>query len=396
MRLRLRTAFFAAFILLPARSRAAADSVTGTPARLQAPDGTTLAATYFSPGKPGPGILLCHQCNKDRKSWNGLAEKLARSGFHVLTIDYRGFGESGGKPHNDFPADERVKLVTEVWPGDLDVAFKYLAAQPGVSGVTGAGGASCGVNNSIQLSRRHPEIKSLVLLSGNTDKAGRAHLKSKASPPLMIAAADDDGGIVQTMEVLDAFSGNPTNRFVEYKTGGHGTEMFPPHPELPDEIVAWYQATLLGKGTPASTDNRARRESPQIRLLMTADEPGGNAKVIAALTAARKKDPKSPILERRFVNFLGYQVLQSGDAKSAIAIMKVNVDASPQSSNAWDSLGDAYLADGQRDKAREAAEKALRLVDSDASVATDAQRAAIRDNAQQKLDRLKAEAAAKS
>ena len=76
--------------------------------------------------------------------------------------------------------------------------------------------------------------------------------------------------------------------------------------------------------------------------------------------------------------------------------MKVNVDASPQSSNAWDSLGDAYLADGQRDKAREAAEKALRLVDSDASVATDAQRAAIRDNAQQKLDRLKAEAAAKS
>lgn len=394
LRLRLRTAFFAALILLLARSRAAADSVTGTPARLQAPDGTALAATYYSAGKPGPGILLCHQCNKDRKSWNGLAEKLARSGFHVLTIDYRGFGESGGKPHNDLPAGERVKLVTEVWPGDLDVAFKYLAAQPGVSSVTGAGGASCGVNNSIQLSKRHREIKSLVLLSGNTDKAGRAHLHSSSSPPLMLAAADDDGNAVQLMEVLDASSGKPTNRFVEYKTGGHGTEMFPPHPELPDEIVAWYQATLLGKGTPASTDNRARRESPQVRLLMTADEPGGNAKVIAALTAARKKDTKSPILERPFVNFLGYQALQSGDAKSAITIMRVNVDADPKSSNAWDSLGDAYLADGQRDKAREAAEKALRLLDSDPSVTTDDRRKAIRDSAQQKLDQLKAAAAA--
>ncbi len=390
MRMRLRRLAAALTFLLA--GTAAADSVTGTPARLQAPDGTTLAATYYSAGKPGPGILLCHQCNKDRKSWNGLAEKLARVGFHVLTIDYRGFGESGGARHNDFPNAERARLVTEVWPGDLDVAFRYLAAQPGVTGVTGAGGASCGVNNSIQLSRRHPEIKSLVLLSGNTDKVGRDHLRSHFSPPLMIAAADDDGNAVQLMEVLDASSGNPTNRFVEYKTGGHGTEMFPPHPELPDQIVAWYEATLLGKGTPASTDNRARRESPQIRLLLTADETGGYPKVIGALTAARKKDPKSPILERRFVNFLGYQALQSDDAKSAIAILRINVDADPQSSNAWDSLGDAYLADGQRDKAREAAEKSLKLVDSDLAE-TEAQRKAIRDSAQAKLDQLKSTAA---
>jgi dienelactone hydrolase len=367
---------------------AAADSVTGTPATLSAPDGARLAATYYSAGKPGPGILLCHQCNKDRKSWNGLAERLARAGFHVLTIDYRGFGESTGARHNDLPDAQRAKLVTEVWPGDLDVAYKYLAAQPGVRGVTGAGGASCGVNNSIQLSRRHPEIKSLVLLSGSTDKSGRNHLKTKSSPPLLLAAADDDGNAVQLMEVLDASSNNPTNRFVEYKTGGHGVDMFPPHPELPDQIVAWYEATLLGKGAPASTDNRARRASPQVRLLLTADEPGGYAKAVDALTAARAKDPKSPILEPRFVNFLGYTALQSGDAKSAVSIMKVNADGHPQSSNAWDSLSDAYLAAGQKDEARAAAEKSLKLVDSDLAE-TEAQRKAIRDSAQGKLDRLK-------
>jgi dienelactone hydrolase len=396
MRMRVLTALSAALILLLAGSRAAADSVTGTPATLAAPDGLKLAATYYSPGKPGPGVLLCHQCNKDRKSWNGLAEKLARAGFHVLTIDYRGFGESAGARHNDFPAADRARLVTQVWPGDLDVAYKYLAAQPGVTGVTGAGGASCGVNNSIQLSKRHPEIKSLVLLSGNTDKAGREHLRSNSSPPLMIAAADDDGGVVQTMEVLDAYSGKPTNRFVEYKTGGHGTEMFAPHPELPDQIVAWYEATLLGKGKPASTDNRARRDSPRTRLVMMLDEPGGNAKAAETLTAARKKDPKSPILEAGFVNFVGYQAIQSGDTKAGVAIMKVNVDGHSTSANAWDSLGDAYLADGQRDEARAAAEKALRLLDSDPSVTTDERRTAIRDSAQQKLDQLKAGTAAKS
>jgi len=390
MRMPLRPSALAAalLLLLAGAGTAAADSVTGTPAVLAAPDGAKLAATYYSAGRPGPGILLCHQCNMDRQSWNGLAEKLARAGFHVLTIDYRGFGESAGARHNDLPNAERARLVTQVWPGDLDVAYKYLAAQPGVTGVTGAGGASCGVNNSIQLSRRHPEIKSLVLLSGNTDKAGRDHLKTKSSPPLLLAAADDDGNAVQLMEVLDAASNNPTNRFVEYKTGGHGAAMFAPHPELPDQIVAWYDATLLGKGAPASTDNRARRRSPQVRLLLTADEDGGNAKVIDALTDARQKDPKSPILERRFVNFLGYQALGNGDAKSAIAIMKVNVDANPRSSNAWDSLGDAYLADGQKDKAREAAEKSLGLLDSDSTL-TAQTRDAIRKSAQGKLDQLR-------
>jgi hypothetical protein len=68
--------------------------------------------------------------------------------------------------------------------------------------------------------------------------------------------------------------------------------------------------------------------------------------------------------------------------------MRGNVEALPGSSNAWDSLGDAYLADGQREKAREAAEKSLALVDTDRSE-NEERRAAIRQSAQQKLDRLK-------
>ena len=95
------------------------------------------------------------------------------------------------------------------------------------------------------------------------------------------------------------------------------------------------------------------------------------------------------MLEASFVNFLGYQALQSGDAMAAVAIMMVNVDGHPTSANAWDSLGDAYLAAGQRDQAREAAEKSLKLLDADTSV-PDAVKKEIRNSAQQKLDQLKA------
>jgi predicted alpha/beta hydrolase len=57
------------------------------------PDGVNLKGTHFSSGRCGPAILLLHQCNMDRHAWGGLAADLAGNGFHVLAIDYCGYGE---------------------------------------------------------------------------------------------------------------------------------------------------------------------------------------------------------------------------------------------------------------------------------------------------------------
>jgi hypothetical protein len=37
---------------------------------LKAADGTPLKATYFAAARPGPGVLLFHQVNRTRKSWD--------------------------------------------------------------------------------------------------------------------------------------------------------------------------------------------------------------------------------------------------------------------------------------------------------------------------------------
>ena len=112
---------------------------------LAATDGTKLKATFFSSGKPGPGVLLLHQCNLQRKGWDGLATQLAAAGISVLTLDYRGYGDSEGKAPKDLPPAEGAKVLNEKWPSDVDVAFNYLVSQPGVDPhVAGAGGASCG------------------------------------------------------------------------------------------------------------------------------------------------------------------------------------------------------------------------------------------------------------
>src|SRR5215475_13879156 len=214
---------------------------------LTAADGTNLKATYFPAAKPGPGVLLLHQCNRQRKVWDALAEQLAASGIHVLTVDYRGFGESGGDRFEKLAPDAARAQVAKR-PADIDVAFGYLLAQPGVShDMIGAGGASCGVHNSVQLARRHPEVKSLVLLSGSTDFSGRQFLRESRELPIFYAVADDDEfkPTVREIEWLYYLTASPEKYLAHYATGGHGADIFPAHPELPKMIVDWYVATLL-------------------------------------------------------------------------------------------------------------------------------------------------------
>jgi dienelactone hydrolase len=353
---------------------------------LTATDGTKLKATFFSAGKPGPGVLLLHQCNQQRKGWDGLATQLTAAGISVLTLDYRGYGESEGKAPKDLPPAEGAKVLNEKWPGDVDVAYSYLVSQPGVDGhIVGAGGASCGVNQAIQLARRHTEVKSLVLLSGNTDRDGRAFLSKSEKMPVLLSAARDDGAAVELMEWLYSLSTNPGSKFVEYPNGGHGVEIFAAHKELPAMIVDWYVQTLVK--TPGSAPvNTARRGDPPA-ILKLIDSPGGAEKAAQQLAAAREKDPKAKLFDEELVNVIGYEHLQEGDNKGAIEILKLNVSAFPNSANVYDSLSDAYLAGGQKDLARENAKKALQLLPTDSSL-NEQYRQGIKENAENKLKQL--------
>lgn len=67
--------------------------------------------------------------------------------------------------------------------------------------------------------------------------------------------------------------------------------------------------------------------------------------------------------------------------------MKLNVTAYPNSPNVYDSLSDAYLADGQKDLALQNAKKALELLAND-TTDPEERRKAIRDSAEQKVKQL--------
>lgn len=356
---------------------------------LKAPDGANLKATFFAAAKPGPGVLLLHQCNRQRKVWDDLARQLSAAGINVLTLDLRGFGESEGIPM-DKATPQQAQEQGQKWPGDIDVAFAYLTSQPGVKrDVIGVGGASCGVNNSIQTAIRHPkEVKSLVLLSGNTDLAGRRFIRQSQIPVLAGIADDDEFPPSNEMtEWIFSLSPAAGNRFYHYAKGGHGAEIFAVHPELRDAIVEWYRTTLIKSPGHAPANKEHWQAPPQIQMLAVIDQPGGVQQARARLEQARKSDPKAVLFSEMTVNIMGYEYMQAGDMKGAIEILKLNAEAFPDSPNVYDSLGDAYMADGQKEQARQNSQKALELLASDTTDAED-RKQAIRQSAEQKLKQL--------
>jgi dienelactone hydrolase/uncharacterized damage-inducible protein DinB len=382
---------------------------------LKAADGTILKASYFAAAKPGPGVLLLHQSNRTRDSWDGVGRQLAAAGINTLTLDMRGFGESGGTPSTKLTDAERAK-VGAMRAGDVGTAFQYLVSQPGVKrDVIGVGGAGeFGVGRSVEVARQHPaEVKSLVLLSGETLQDGLQFLRQASQLPGLFVVADDDEypPTVEAMELLYITSSSPEKKFVHYSAaqdapwiwyetsdarkvpanGGHGTDMFQVRPELPGIIVDWLVTTLIKTPGHAPADTVA--SAPilnQIRM------PGGVAQVTRQLMEARRKDPAAQLFPEITVSIIGQDHLRAGEPKLAVEVFKLNLLAYPDSADANDNLADAYFADGQKDLARQYAEKTLAILDSRTVPAsswtnTEQYRGEIRSDAQQVLKKLNVE-----
>lgn len=332
---------------------------------LKSSDGTVLKGSYFAAAKPGPGVLLFHQSNRTRKSWEDIARQLVAVGINALIVD-----------------TDPNKTRKQRWPGDLDAAFEFLVSQPGVNrDVIGIGGAGVlGVDDSVETARRHSaEVKSLVLMSGETLRPELQFLHQASQLPELFVFSDDDEypPTQQAMQLLYVTASSPSKKLIHYPAvhdapwkwyepfdigkvpakGGHGTDLFKPHPELPAIIVDWFVTTLIKTPGHAPADTIASAE-----IVNQLQMPGGVDQVAQQLTESRKKDPQVQLFPEITASIIGQDFMREGDVKSGMEVFKLVALAYPESADANDNLAGAYLKDGQKDLARQHAEKALAIL----------------------------------
>jgi predicted Zn-dependent protease len=135
----------------------------------------------------------------------------------------------------------------------------------------------------------------------------------------------------------------------------------PVHPELPGIIVDWFVTTLIKTPGQAPADTLASAASAPI--LNQIQMRGAIAQVTQQLTEARRRDPEVRLPEIT-VSIIGQDHMRAGEPKLAVEVLKLNLRAYPESADPHQTLAEAYLADGQKNLARQHAEKALAILDS--------------------------------
>jgi hypothetical protein len=348
-----------------------ADSASNVPrsADIKSSDGSIVKASYFAAAKQGPGVLLFHQSNRTRECWDDVAKQLLAAGINTLAVDLQRYKEEKG------------------WWAAEDAAVEFLVSQPGVRrDVVGIGGAGAlGVELAVETARRHAnQVKSLVLISGETSRLELQFLHEASQLPGLFVFSDDDEypPEQEAMQMIYGTSSSPSKKLVHYPAvkeapwlwyetsdssrvpakGGHGTDLFKPHPELRTIVVDWFTTTLIKTPGHAPPDPLACAA-----ILNELQKPGGAVQVTQQLTEARRKDPQAQLFPEVNVDIIASGFLRAGETKEAIEIFKLNLLAYPDSADAHYNLADAYLKNGRKDLARQFAEKALAMLDSHAA-----------------------------
>jgi dienelactone hydrolase len=131
--------------------------------------------------------------------------------------------------------------------------LNFLTSQGTVnSNALGVVGGSCGVNQAVQAARRHPEIRTLVLLSGGTDAEGEAYVKNSPKIPVLGAASEEDIDAAAAVKKIIGLSPNRDSQLEMFKDAGHAASMFAKQPDLEADIVIWFRKNLAigGYGLP--------------------------------------------------------------------------------------------------------------------------------------------------
>lgn len=121
--------------------------------------------------------------------------------------------------------------------------------------------------------------------------------------------------------------------------------------------------------------------------LMSEIADGGIDPAIAAFRRSWKERGEPPVSEPD-LNLAGYLLLFGGSPPTdAVKLFELNLEAHPNSANAYDSAADAHLAAGRRDKALDYSRKAMALLDRDKDMPEERKKR-LRQSIEEKIARL--------
>lgn len=200
-------------------------------------DGAKIAYSLFPSSKDNPSVILLHMLNRNRHDYDELAKELQKE-YNVISIDFRGHGESDGN-WQKFGDKDFISMQK-----DVKAAKEFLKLQGYNTNRLGIIGASIGANTALNYGTADSDVKVVVLLSPGLEYRGVKTEESakKYNKKMLIVASEGDKYSAESAQRIDQLS--PADKELKiYEGSEHGTHMFGVKKGIFDLIKEW-----LGKG----------------------------------------------------------------------------------------------------------------------------------------------------
>ncbi len=213
---------FAALVLLliltPGVATATDDAV-----EFEGVDGSVYQGTAWNAGGSA-GFILLPQCERDRSMFGDLGEQIAAAGFRVLAVDL---------PNNTESDDSRALLDQAA-----EAAFAHLGQATAVLG------AGCGGGAAVRLSKAHPEITHVGLLSAGLSAHEERDALQLSGRQLLLVASKGDGPAIRPAGTIAYRKGRRSAKLKTYDGDLRGAALLEEDPQLIEFISRWFAPAL--------------------------------------------------------------------------------------------------------------------------------------------------------
>ena len=213
-------------------------------------DGFRLTAFLWKQDVPSDAVLLLHQCDSDQSMYARLAELLFAKGFHVVSVDYRGYGKSVNDEFNLSKTKTRRALENMIRDhdrGDLDSIMKFcLTDLKDDEHSISLFGASCGGDKVLYLAETYSgAVRAYGILSSRMDENTIERANGITGKPAIFIAAERDRRAYATALTGFRLSTSESSLFLAYKGAHHGNALFRLDPTLETSIADWFARVAL-------------------------------------------------------------------------------------------------------------------------------------------------------
>ncbi len=215
-------------------------------------DGITIKGMLYLPcdiSEKLPGVVFSHMAMNSKESWDGFARKIVKKGYIALSIDFRGYGESGGDK-------DILNMYNDVLAGANYLANFGKVDRHNIAAV----GASMGGMSAVIAAAKSEVIKSVVTISSPPYWEGLEAAKfiGSISPrPVLVIAGSDDGHLSLRAARILFLAAKEPREWLKIDTNRHGTDIFATMKsnELENAIIMFLNRTI-GKENEISTTDR--------------------------------------------------------------------------------------------------------------------------------------------